>query len=85
MMKRRKSCRMRFKIPVWIMNTLWKHSRWSEDFGVYTKSINGAFFGIGSGQSHPVLHNPDYDFPDDILATAIALYKSIALITNNLR
>ncbi len=59
--------------------------RWSEDFGVYTKSISGAFFGIGSGQNHPVLHNPDYDFPDDILTTAIELYKSIALITNNLR
>jgi len=23
-------------------------------------------FGLGAGESTPALHNPDYDFPDDI-------------------
>ncbi len=55
--------------------------RWSEDFGYYTKDIKAGFFGIGSGEDHPALHNPHYDFPDEIIDTGInmfyALYKKI--------
>ncbi|MDB1123213.1 amidohydrolase [Vibrio algarum] len=51
--------------------------RWSEDFSEFLLKWNGALFCIGSGNSHPELHNPDYDFPDEILKTASQLFISI--------
>ncbi|PLX22521.1 MAG: amidohydrolase [Salinivirgaceae bacterium] len=51
--------------------------RWSEDFAHFTLKFNGALFGIGSGEKHPQLHNPDYDFPDEILSTAINMFTEI--------
>lgn len=50
---------------------------WSEDFGHFLTDYKGAFFGIGSGQGHPQLHNNDYDFPDDIIPTGISMFKGI--------
>ena len=50
----------------------------SEDFGHYLKSIPGCLFGIGAGDAHSPLHNPDYDFPDEILAGATELLMKIA-------
>lgn len=50
---------------------------WSEDFAFYTKRYKCAFFGLGAGEDHPRLHNPDYDFPDEIITTAINLYTNI--------
>lgn len=41
--------------------------KWSEDFGRYTLIIPGALIGVGSGEEHPNLHNPGYDFPDEII------------------
>jgi amidohydrolase len=41
--------------------------KWGEDFGQFTKQIPGAMFGIGAGETHPSLHHPDYDFPDDLI------------------
>jgi amidohydrolase len=41
--------------------------RWSEDFGHYTRIADGAFFGLGAGESMPELHNEDYDFPDELI------------------
>ena len=55
---------------------------WSEDFAYYTQEYKGAFFGIGSGENHPQLHNSDYDFPDDILEKAINLWQNILYITS---
>ncbi len=52
--------------------------RWSEDFGHFTGTYKGALFGIGSGKDHPNLHNHDYDFPDDIIATGIGMFYHIA-------
>ena len=52
--------------------------RWSEDFGHFTGAYKGALFGIGSGKEHPSLHNHDYDFPDDIIATGIGMFYHIA-------
>jgi amidohydrolase len=52
--------------------------RWSEDFGHFTNKFPGAFFGIGSGKNHPDLHNPDYDFPDEIIETGIKMFDGIA-------
>lgn len=52
--------------------------RWSEDFGYYTKEVKGAIFGIGAGKHHSQLHTADYDFPDDILKTAIEMFYNLA-------
>ena len=47
---------------------------WGEDFGLFTQTIPGAMFGLGSGDSTPALHNPDYDFPDEIIETGANLF-----------
>ncbi len=51
--------------------------KWSEDFGYYTQNNKGAFFGLGAGENHPALHNPDYDFPEEIIKSGINLFYSI--------
>lgn len=51
--------------------------RWSEDFGHFTSRFPGALFGLGSGINQPALHNPDYNFPDDLIPTGINLYRNI--------
>ncbi len=51
--------------------------KWSEDFGHFTNKFKGCLFGIGSGENHPDLHNPDYDFPDEIIETGIKMFYSI--------
>jgi amidohydrolase len=56
--------------------------RWSEDFGYFTKKYKGAMIGIGIGEERHYLHRPDYDFNDDILEIAAALWgKLIFLLT----
>ena len=51
--------------------------RWGEDFGAFTLKYKGAMFGLGAGASIPALHNPDYDFPDDITETGIHMFHQI--------
>ncbi len=51
-----------------------KPFRWSEDFGNFTKNYKGALWGLGAGKNHPSLHNYDYDFPDIIIETGIAVF-----------
>ena len=51
--------------------------RWSEDFGHYLNHYKGAFFGIGAGKNTPQLHNPEYDFPDDLITTGIKMFYQI--------
>lgn len=51
--------------------------KWSEDFGHFTAKYNGALFGIGAGIETPQLHNPDYDFPDEIIETGVLVFYSI--------
>jgi amidohydrolase len=53
--------------------------KWGEDFGFFTSHYKGAMIGLGAGKETPALHNPDYDFPDDIIKTGVNLYKSILL------
>ena len=48
--------------------------RWSEDFAEYLIYWHGAMFGIGSGEHHPELHHPDYDFPDELVEPAAQLF-----------
>ena len=50
---------------------------WSEDFGVFTSHYKGTLFGLGSGKNQPQLHNDDYDFPDDIIETGVAMFWNI--------
>lgn len=51
--------------------------KWGEDFGLFTQHFKGAFFGLGAGKNHPALHNPDYDFPDELIPTGILLFYEI--------
>lgn len=51
--------------------------RWSEDFGHFTKRYKGAMFGLGSGNDQPALHNPDYDFPDELINTGSKIFYEI--------
>ncbi len=54
-----------------------KPFKWSEDFGYYSQQYKSCLFGLGSGVSQPPLHNPDYDFPDDILDTGINIFYGV--------
>ncbi|MBN1387067.1 MAG: amidohydrolase [Bacteroidales bacterium] len=56
--------------------------KWSEDFSHFTKNYRGAMFGLGAGNDHPALHNPDYDFPDEIIATGINMFLNIYRLIN---
>jgi amidohydrolase len=49
-----------------------------EDFGLITQHFKGAMFGLGSGENTPSLHNPDYDFPDEIIETGVKLFYQIS-------
>jgi len=51
--------------------------KWGEDFGLFTQRFPGAMFGLGSGEDCPALHNPDYDFPDDITESGIEVFHQI--------
>lgn len=51
--------------------------RASEDFGLYTKQVNGAIFYIGNGENYPDIHTADYDFNDNILGTAVDMFAEI--------
>ena len=51
---------------------------WGEDFGLFTQQFPGAMFGLGSGLTSPALHNPDYDFPDEIIATGVTVFLQIS-------
>lgn len=48
-----------------------------EDFGIFTQHFKGAMLGLGSGENTPSLHNPDYDFPDEITETGMNLFHQI--------
>lgn len=52
--------------------------RVSEDFGHYLKQTKGAICYIGNGKTYPPIHTLKYDFRDDILETAVELFKGLA-------
>ena len=54
-----------------------KPFRWGEDFGLFTDNFKGAMFGIGAGENLPALHNPDYDFPDELIPLGSQMFMSI--------
>lgn len=52
--------------------------RASEDFGHYLKQTKGAMCYIGNGEDYPSIHTYTYDFPDEIMETAVELFKGLA-------
>lgn len=52
--------------------------RWSEDFGLFSQSCPSYLFGLGAGKNCPQLHEPSYDFPDELLETGVTIFEGIA-------
>ncbi|MGG0934967.1 M20/M25/M40 family metallo-hydrolase [Brevibacillus centrosporus] len=52
--------------------------RGSEDYGHYTKLTKGAMCYIGNGEDYPHVHTYEYDFRDDIMETAVEVFKGLA-------
>jgi len=52
-------------------------NNWSEDFAYFTATNKGAQFGFGAGEDQPNLHDPEYDFPDDIIEPAANVFYRI--------
>jgi len=52
--------------------------RASEDFGLFGRSSASAMLFLGSGETHPQLHNPDYDFPDDLIPIGARIFMRVA-------
>ncbi|MFT5452372.1 MAG: amidohydrolase, partial [Enterobacterales bacterium] len=60
--------------------------RWSEDFGRLLESAKeGAMFTIGSGIDSPQLHNPDYDFPDELISIANSVFIELIREVNQFK
>ncbi len=53
--------------------------RASEDFGRFGQpGTRSAMLFLGAGTNSPALHNPDYDFPDALIAPGVAVFHQIA-------
>ena len=52
--------------------------RASEDFGVFGWAAKSAMLCLGPGERHPALHQPDYDFPDDLIPVGARIFDRIA-------
>ena len=50
----------------------------SEDFAYYLLEKPGCFLRLGNGEEGAMLHNPKYDFNDDILTTGAAYWTRLA-------
>lgn len=46
----------------------------SEDFGLFGRVAPAAMFFLGAGENHARLHNPDYDFPDDLIGIGARVF-----------
>lgn len=52
--------------------------RGSEDFGRFGEAgARMAMMFLGSGEGHAQLHNPDYDFPDDLIAVGCGIFHKV--------
>ena len=51
--------------------------RASEDFGVFGWGARAAMLCLGPGEEYAALHNPDYDFPDDLIPLGSAIFERI--------
>jgi amidohydrolase len=52
--------------------------RASEDFGIFGRTSKSAMFYLGAGETTPALHNPDYDFPDDLIPIGARVFMRAA-------
>ncbi|GHF59377.1 amidohydrolase [Seohaeicola zhoushanensis] len=48
--------------------------RASEDFGRFGDVSKSAMFLLGAGEETPALHNPDYDFPDELIPLGAGIF-----------
>ena len=51
--------------------------RASEDFGLFGNVSKAAMFQFGSGEASPQLHNPDFDFPDDLIEPGVRIFVRV--------
>lgn len=51
--------------------------RWGEDFGAFSEQYPSFMFGLGAGEDQPVLHHPEYDFPDAIIPDGIRVFYAL--------
>ncbi|WP_416355364.1 amidohydrolase [Aureimonas phyllosphaerae] len=49
----------------------------SEDFGRFGDHARSAMFFLGAGVDHPRLHNPDYDFPDELIPIGTGVFERV--------
>ncbi|CAN7354259.1 amidohydrolase [Neorhizobium sp. LjRoot104] len=52
--------------------------RGSEDFGRFASVSKSAMFFLGAGENMPNLHNPNYDFPDDLIPIGTRIFTRVA-------
>lgn len=52
----------------------------SEDFACFLEKVPGSYVWIGNGTGTGRLHNPRYDFNDEILATGISFWVNLSRI-----
>jgi amidohydrolase len=50
----------------------------SEDFGRFGGVSRSAMFFLGAGENLPALHNPNYDFPDDLIPIGARIFMRVA-------
>jgi metal-dependent amidase/aminoacylase/carboxypeptidase family protein len=48
-----------------------------EDLGLFTARFPCCMFLLGGGETSPALHDPDYDFPDELIGTGVQLFQRI--------
>lgn len=48
--------------------------RASEDFGRFGAVSKSAMLFLGAGENHPAPHNPNYDFPDDLIPIGAKIF-----------
>lgn len=55
--------------------------RGSEDFGRFRSRSRSAMLLLGSGENSPSLHNPDFDFPDELIPIGAGVFvQAITLL-----
>ena len=51
--------------------------RGAEDFGLFGSCSKSAMLFIGAGLDRPMVHNPDYDFPDELIPVGAGLFLGV--------